>query len=256
MIKERDRTRQLIKDKSPTERAVLHQKYKRLRNRVNSMVKSDTIKYNDERVEKACDENEIWRIVKEVTSPKNESKWTLIEEGKTINDEQEVAEIFNDFFINKISNIKDNIDQNRVEDPIKRLEEKLKKRKLQFSLKAVTEKSVEKAINSLKMKRSAGADNLTQEQMKLGSSEIVRPLTKIINQSIVEGKFPEAWKKAIVTPVLKKGSLTDKSNYRPVSCLMVLSKVLEKIVCEQITKHMEKKLLSDSQLDSGKKDQP
>ena len=78
--------------------------------------------------------------------------------------------------------------------------------------------------------------------------ELVKPLTKIINQSIKEGKFPENWKKAIVTPVLKKGSTKDKNNYRPVSCLMVLSKVLEKVVCSQITDFMEQNdLLPENQ---------
>ena len=112
----------------------------------------------------------------------------------------------------------------------------------------MTEKTVEKAIKSLKMKKSSGADSLSQEQLKLGIEELVKPLTKIINQSIKEGKFPENWKKAIVTPILKKGSTKDKNNYRPVSCLMVLSKVLEKIVCSQITDFMEQNdLLPENQ---------
>lgn len=239
VIKERDFARQQIKDKSPTERVIQHQKYKSLRNRVNSLIKSDTIKYNNDRIEKAEDENEIWKIVNEVTNPKSESKWTLEENGEKVEDDLKIAEIFNEFFINKIKDIKDNIDQTKVEDPFIRLEEKMKEKNLKFSLKVVTEKTVEKAIKGLRMKRSAGADSLTQEQLKLGSKELTKPLTKIINKSITEGKFPEEWKKAIVTPVLKKGSAKDKNNYRPVSCLMVLSKVLEKVVCSQITEFME-----------------
>ena len=50
----------------------------------------------------------------------------------------------------------------------------------------------------------------------------------------MEGKFTEKWKQAVVTPVLKKGNAKDKNNYRPVSCLMVESKVLERIVCTQV----------------------
>ena len=156
--------------------------------------------------------------------------------------------MFNEFLINKISDIKDNIDQTKIEDPFARLEEKMKPKNLKFSLKTVSEKVVEKAFAGLKMKRSAGADNLTQEQLKLGSKELVNPLAKIINQSITEGKFPKDWKKAVITPVLKKGCVKDKNNYRPVSCLMVLSKVLERIVCTQITEYMEKNdLLPENQ---------
>ena len=63
----------------------------------------------------------------------------------------------------------------------------------------------------------------------------IPPVTRIINSSIEQGKFPESWKEGVVTPVLKKGSATDKKNYRPITCLSVLSKVLEKIICDQIT---------------------
>ena len=48
-------------------------------------------------------------------------------------------------------------------------------------------------------------------------------------------------KKTVVTLQLKKGDPKEKSNYRPISCHAVASKVLEKIVCQQITKHMETK---------------
>ena len=81
---------------------------------------------------------------------------------------------------------------------------------------------------------------MTQEQLKLGANVLAIPLTRIINNSITEGKFPDIWKIGVVTPVLKKGSPLDKNNYRPVSCLSVLSKVLEKIVCEQITVYIDR----------------
>ena len=66
------------------------------------------------------------------------------------------------------------------------------------------------------------------------------PLTRIVNESIEKGQFPDSWKEAVVIPILKKGGKTKKENYRPVSCLSVASKVLEKIVCEQTTSFMEK----------------
>ena len=59
MTKERVRARLEIKSKSQAEKLVQHQKYKRLRNRVNSLIKEDTIKDNDSWIEKAKDENEM-----------------------------------------------------------------------------------------------------------------------------------------------------------------------------------------------------
>ena len=60
-------------------------------------------------------------------------------------------------------------------------------------------------------------------------------MTAIINQSIEDGEFPELWKEAAVTPVLKKGSPHELNNYRPVSCLLAASKVLEIVICSQLS---------------------
>ena len=58
----------------------------------------------------------------------------------------------------------------------------------------------------------------------------------------------------MVTPIPKKGDQRDETNNRPVSCLASASKVLEKIMCEQLTKHMENnKLLPESQHGFGEK---
>ena len=52
----------------------------------------------------------------------------------------------------------------------------------------------------------------------------------------------------VVTPILKKRDATKKENYRPVSCLLVASKVMEKIICDQVTRFFEvHQLLPDSQ---------
>ena len=49
-----------------------------------------------------------------------------------------------------------------------------------------------------------------------------------------QNKFPEAWKLSKVLPLFKKGDALDLKNYRPVSILSPLSKVLEKVVYEQM----------------------
>ena len=228
-----------MKDATHSEKVILHEKFKRLRNKVNSELKKDTIRNNNERIDKANDENEVWKIVKEISSPNRNNNIILNEDGIEITDGKEVAEIFNNFFIQKIEKLKDNIDISIVEDPLERLRNKMQPKNLKFSLQTVTEAKVLKAIKQMKNKKSAGRDEITQEQMIMGAEVLAIPLTRIINASITEGKFPDIWKSAVVTPVLKKGSSKDKTNYRPVSCLSVLSKVLEKIVCTQITKFME-----------------
>ena len=60
------------------------------------------------------------------------------------------------------------------------------------------------------------------------------PLTDLFNFSLLKGKVPNLWKQVNVTPVLKKNDPTDVSNYRPISLLNTLGKVLEKIVHKHV----------------------
>ena len=66
-------------------------------------------------------------------------------------------------------------------------------------------------------------------------------LTKVVNLSLSSGHFFEDWKLAIVRPLiksLKKG--TEKSNYRPVSNLQFISKIVKKCTLNQVTDHCNK----------------
>ena len=99
--------------------------YKKLRNRDNSQLKKDNMNFNSVTVKAANDENEMWKVVKEVTSPRSNSNITLIEGGVTIEDDLEVTELFDSFFAKKIETHKNNIDVSMVEDLLDRLEQKI-----------------------------------------------------------------------------------------------------------------------------------
>ena len=64
-------------------------------------------------------------------------------------------------------------------------------------------------------------------------------ITCIINTSFVTGIFPTAWKHALIFPIFKSGDDNDLSNYRPISLLPIVSKVLEKVVSVQLTQFLE-----------------
>ena len=88
-------------------------------------------------------------------------------------------------------------------------------------------------------KKSKGKDGISQECLLQGLDVLAAPLTQIINTSIMTGTFPEEWKEAIVVPIHKKEDKKEMKNYRPVSCLVAASKVLEKVVCQQLTQFVE-----------------
>ena len=71
-------------------------------------------------------------------------------------------------------------------------------------------------------------------------------MTSIINDSFKSGVFPSSYKSAIVTPLLKKPSLdpNDLKNYRPVSNLSFMSKLLQKVVVSQLKSHVNSSTFS------------
>ena len=240
IMRERDSTRGGISRASDRDKPALKAKYKSLRNRVINQIRKDTVNMNADRIAKAKNESETWRVVNDIIKPKNQAPITIrTTDTGDITDEKEVAEAFNKFFIDKISNLKANIDPNYIKDPLTKIEEKVRHKNLKFKIKPVSVKMVQKTMKKMAKKKSKGSDDISQECLILGLEALAAPLTEIINYSINTGIVPEQWKEAIVVPILKKGDPKDLKNYRPVSCLAAASKVLERVVCDQLTRFVE-----------------
>ena len=75
--------------------------------------------------------------------------------------------------------------------------------------------------------------------LKAATSSIIEPLTHIVNLSLLTGKVPSICKKARVTPLHKSGNKDDVNNYRPISILPFIGKIIEYFVCTQTTDYME-----------------
>ena len=132
----------------------------------------------------------------------------------------------NEFFHSKVEKIYKEIPEVKDESPTKRLQQHLDGKDLHFALRPVSVQHVKKIIQKMKPSMSAGYIDLPQKLMKNAAEILCVPLQTIINQSIGEGKFPTKWKVAVITPILKKGIPTSKTNYRPVSALVSSRKVL------------------------------
>jgi mevalonate kinase len=82
-------------------------------------------------------------VTNKVLNLKKENNWGIEkEDGEIVTDEKEVAEAFNHYFIDKIENLKSNIDQNMVEDPLARLKKKMKNNKNTLEFKTITQKQL------------------------------------------------------------------------------------------------------------------
>ena len=102
----------------------------------------------------------------------------------------------------------------------------------------ITADLVEKKLNKLNVTKSAGPDGFHPRILKELSSSIKTPLNIIFNKSIIDGRLPESWKDAHITPIYKKGSKISPGNYRPVSLTSVVGKIMESLIRDQLVEHM------------------
>ena len=94
------------------------------------------------------------------------------------------------------------------------------------------------AFAKVKTAKSVGVDNIASFFLKLALLSIENSLTLLFNTSIETSAFPDLWKIARITPILKEGDKADKSNYRPISALPVIARLFEKLVANQVNQHM------------------
>ena len=81
-------------------------------------------------------------------------------------------------------------------------------------------------------------NEITSRILKLSAPYVLSPLTYIFNKVLSTGVFPERLKCLEVRPLLKKGDITEFSNYRPISLLTSFFKVIEKIIFKRLYNYL------------------
>ena len=107
-----------------------------------------------------------------------------------------------------------------------------------MNLGNTTPEHVKKIINKLASKNSCDVNGISTRMIKTVGNEIAEPLSHIFNLSLTNGKFPTQLKKCRVIPIYKAGDHAECDNYRPISLLSSISKILEKIVAEKLIEHL------------------
>jgi hypothetical protein len=175
-----------------------------------------------------------WKLINNLIgnckNKKNISQMFLINGSQTSN-EQQISEHFNSFFANigshqasKIPYTNPDTFKNYLKSPTP----------LRFHFKCVNPDEILKIISRLKPKTSCGDDGLSLKILKVIKTPISKAMSVIINQSFKTGIFPTSLKLAKVIPLFKKLDPSMFDNYRPISLLPSLSKIIEKVVHKQI----------------------
>ena len=103
-------------------------------------------------------------------------------------------------------------------------------------------------LSNLNVNKSTGLDNIGPRILKLSANVLAPSLLYIVNKSLITGEFPCSWKEAKIKPLFKSGAKDDKNNYRPISILPTVSKLIEKWVENKFSEYLnEYDLLHQSQ---------
>lgn len=102
-----------------------------------------------------------------------------------------------------------------------------------------TEEEVFDLLSSLDTTKSSGPDGVSAKMLKYTATSITPSVTKLFNLSISKCKLPSMWKKSAIVPIPKSKDTSDPSNYRPISLLSLLSKLLEKHIYGLINHHLQ-----------------
>ena len=97
---------------------------------------------------------------------------------------------------------------------------------------------IKKQLESIQPDKASGPDMIPARVLKETASELAPVLASIFQQSYDTGTLPQTWKDATITPIYKSGPRTDPKNYRPVSLTSLCSKVMEHIVCSEVSRHL------------------
>lgn len=109
----------------------------------------------------------------------------------------------------------------------------------QFCFEAISQCSVRDVVSNMRNSRSTDFYGLSIMIVKKNIDSLISPLTKLINRCLSSGSYPKCLKISKVIPIHKKGSRDDLNNFRPISLVPVISKVVEKVMADQITKYFE-----------------
>ncbi|KAI4830607.1 hypothetical protein KUCAC02_002226 [Chaenocephalus aceratus] len=207
-------------------------RFRQLRNSFTSQIKSAKSKYYlSVTTENLNNPRKFWKAIKSISTGDipNELPPCLTTASGSISDRATMLNCFNEHFVSCGSlfgcvapvnaPILDS-EQCGLENP--------------FSFTPLTIGIVHEALSKLDPRKPAGPDNLEPFFLKISADFIAPPLTSLFNLSLSTNAIPKVWKSAYVLPLLKGGEATILNNYRPISKLSVLAKVLERLVSEQV----------------------
>ena len=240
-------TKSLIKKRNEAQKQASETKcesdweiFRKLRNSVNNKLRSEKIKWRSSKVaEYSQNSSTVWKNVKNWLGwSKGGPPSILVHDGAVYRKPLDLANIMNTFFIDKVKVLREKLVP-ATDDPLLLCKRIMQNRNCDFKLQFLHPDKVRYIISSIKSSKSCGVDDIDSFTIKLVGDELVPAITHIINLSISQCKFPDQWKLAKIIPLYKKNEVSLAKNYRPVSLLCTISKILERAIADQMMRYLE-----------------
>ena len=107
---------------------------------------------------------------------------------------------------------------------------------------SVSPTEVRDVLLSLDPNKATGPDKIPAKLLKVCAPHIYSSLCALFNKCLLLGKMPSSWKESNIVPILKGGTVKEVSNYRPISLLPLVSKVLERRIYNRVINHIAPQL--------------
>uniref|UniRef100_A0A3P9M519 Reverse transcriptase domain-containing protein n=1 Tax=Oryzias latipes TaxID=8090 RepID=A0A3P9M519_ORYLA len=225
-------------------------KYKKYKNKLTQIIRTCKKEYYGKLLEEnKSNIKKTWGILNTILRKGNKEdsypKY-FISKSEEIDQREEIAKRFNDFFVNVGPEL-----EKQIPDPgtfRKDVQMLIDRNPSSMFLNPVTENEILKTVRGMKGKLSTDVNGIDMALVKTVISGILKPLEYIFNLSFQTGSFPNQMKIAKVIPLYKTGNKHHFTNYRPVSMLPQLSKILEKMFITRLNSFIEKhKILDEGQ---------
>jgi len=221
--------------------------YTRYKNRLGKVLNKAERNYYSAQIQQSNnDMKKIWSIISELLNRKShDSLPPVFRNGDlNVNGEENIARGFNTFFSNVGANL-----ARQIPPSNKHYTEYMgPQNHTNFFLYPTDKNEIEIIVNGFNSNKSPGHDEISSRVLKSIIDLISEPLSYVFNLSLSNGTVPDSLKIARITPIYKSGDNDQFTNYRPVSVLSCISKILEKLVHKRLYSFINKnKLLNANQ---------
>ena len=242
--------KRMLRNKAKRDRSYW-ESYRKVRNTYAGEYRKSMNSYFESKCQQGRNKT-FWQTIKPFLSNKvkTASSITLKEEGQVISKPTDIASVFVKHFTTAADSIglPDSVNGLTLNEILLKHQDHVSVTNIQsnrtedydFKFEYVTEEKAKAKLKGLNPKKATGLDNIPPKFLKVAATELAPTVAKLANSMFQKNTFPSNLKGAQITPTYKKKDCLMKQNYRPVSVLTSLSKIMELFIADQLAIFLDK----------------